>query len=163
MTLLWHKWNLANLQTNNKPCIYCWYAALYSTLLKIFKMVDIIPTGIYIACETDFPATLRARLLAARMVLFKMILILLHSGFWKEIALISVFSSFSFAETWTLLIHSSYYCKLKNWRNWNVKRGLIRCSLYFGILQKLSFLSQRPSSGIPLAWFFCRKIAVIGK
>ena len=42
---------------------------------------DIIPTGIDIACETEFPATLRARLLAARMVLFKMILILLHSGF----------------------------------------------------------------------------------
>ena len=42
---------------------------------------DIIPTGIDIACETEFPATLRARLLAARMVLFKMILILLPSGF----------------------------------------------------------------------------------
>ena len=42
---------------------------------------DIVPTGIDIACETDFPATLRARLLAARMVLFKMILILLRSSF----------------------------------------------------------------------------------
>ena len=42
---------------------------------------DIIPTGIDIACETDFPATLWASLLAARMVLFKMILILLHIGF----------------------------------------------------------------------------------
>ena len=42
---------------------------------------DMIPTGSDIACETDFPATLRARLLAARMVLFKMILILLHSSF----------------------------------------------------------------------------------
>ena len=42
---------------------------------------DIIPTGIDIACETDFTATLWASLLAARMVLFKMILILLHIGF----------------------------------------------------------------------------------
>lgn len=42
---------------------------------------DIIPTGINIAGKAGFPATLRARLLAARMVLFKMILILLHSGF----------------------------------------------------------------------------------
>ena len=42
---------------------------------------DIVPTGIDIAGETEFPATLWAKLLAARMVLFKMILILLHSGF----------------------------------------------------------------------------------
>ena len=42
---------------------------------------NILPTGIDIACETEFPATLRARLLAARMVLFKTILILLPIGF----------------------------------------------------------------------------------
>ena len=42
---------------------------------------DIVPTGIDIAGETEFPATLWAKLLAARMVLFKMILILLHSSF----------------------------------------------------------------------------------
>lgn len=41
----------------------------------------IIPTGINITCETGSSATSRASLLAARMVLFKTILILLHIGF----------------------------------------------------------------------------------
>lgn len=42
---------------------------------------DIIPVGIDIACETGSSATLWASLLAARMVLFKTILIFLHSSF----------------------------------------------------------------------------------
>lgn len=42
---------------------------------------DIVTTGIDIASKAGFPSAFGARLLAARMILLKMILILLHSGF----------------------------------------------------------------------------------
>ena len=65
--------------------VVTWREMVATTMLMVTPAYmlreDIIPIGIDIASKAGFPTTFGARLLAARMVLFKMILILLHSSF----------------------------------------------------------------------------------